>query len=59
MKATTIFILTLTMIFSKVAFGQTTIYYHEDTFDKTFTKCETPPTFGKAQLRVGCDSRKF
>ena len=50
MKATSIFILTLIVIFSKVAFGQTTTYYHEDTFDKTFTKCENPPTFGKDSL---------
>ncbi len=46
MKATTIFVLTLIMIFPTIANGQATIYYHEDVFDKTFTQCENPPTFG-------------
>ena len=38
------------MIFPTVAFGQATTYYHEDTFDKTFTQCENPPTFWKDSL---------
>lgn len=42
--------LALIMIFSHLAFGQTTTYYHEDTFDKTFIECEKPPTFGKDSL---------
>ena len=50
MKATTIFGLILIMIFPTLADGQATTYYHEDTFDKTFTQCENPPTFGKDSL---------
>ena len=39
------------LIFSTVT-GQNRIYYHENTFDKTFTKCENPPSFGTDSLAI-------
>ena len=42
--------MTLLLIFSTVAFGQNRTYYHKNTFDKIFTKCEKPPTFGTDSL---------
>ena len=39
------------MILSGTSKGQTT-YYHENPFERTFTKSEQPPTFGATSLEL-------
>jgi hypothetical protein len=48
MKAITL--LTLLLIFSTVTFGQNKTYYHPNTFERTYKKCQNPPTFGADSL---------
>ena len=50
MKPNALLALTLLLIFSTVAFGQNRTYYHKNIFDRIFTKCEKPPTFGTDSL---------
>lgn len=50
MKATTIVTLAFLITVSNTIYGQTKTYYHNDTFDRTFTKCENPPMFGNDSL---------
>ncbi len=52
MKAVTLLTMTLLLIFSTTTFGQNKTYYHKNTFDRTFTKCQNPPTFGTDSLEL-------
>ena len=42
----------LFFVFSATSFGQSKTYYHPNTFDRTFTKCQNPPTFGTDSLAL-------
>ena len=42
----------LLLIFSTVTFGQNKVYYHKNTFDRAFTRCDNPPTFGTDSLAL-------
>ena len=50
MKAITLLTVILLTIFSTSTFGQNKTYYHQNVFDRTFTKCEKPPSFGNDSL---------
>ncbi len=46
MKTIILFAISLSLLISTVAFGQNKRYYHKNTFDKVFSNCQYPPTFG-------------
>jgi hypothetical protein len=50
MKPVVLLAMILSILFSTITFGQNKTYYHQNTFDKTFTKCKHPPTFGTDSL---------
>jgi hypothetical protein len=50
MNRVTLLTVILLVIFSNATLAQKRIYYHKNTFDRTFTKCENPPKYGNDSL---------
>lgn len=52
MKTIVLFTTTLLILSFNTTFAQNKELYHENIFERTFTKCQTPPVFGEDSLAL-------